>query len=157
MAETGLRIGEVVKLTGLHEQTLRRLEKRGIISAMRVPIKGKQKVGDRLYPASVVPLLLAHYSRPGVDVQPSATMELINSQRSPIKMQIDEVLERSLSLPPEQLAQLVEQLRRDDLARAVRRTGEAGEAAQAAAPALAEGYLAPEREPLRVLQGGRSA
>jgi len=145
VAETGLSIGDVVKATGLHEQTIRRLERRGIISAAR----GAN--GNRLFPPSVVLFLRERYTR-NVEVEPTIWEELANAKRaaqSPIVAQIDELVEKSLELPSDQLRQLVATLQRQDAERT-------GEASDGTPPVDLEVAVA-RRPPLRSVQGGRSA
>ncbi len=101
MPERGLRIGEVVKLTGLHEQTIRKLQRRGVINSAR-DATGKHSY--RVFPASVVPFLRELYKR-NVDVGPSALQMLMGATAGDSIAMATGVVDSIVALRPSDAAQ----------------------------------------------------
>jgi hypothetical protein len=119
------------------------LVKRGIVSAALVH-------GKLLFSHAAVLFIREHYRRPIVEVEPTIWEEMAEAKRAPIAAQIDELLAKSLALPPAQLAQLVATLQRQD----AERTGEAS----AGAPVDLEVEQARRAaRHLRSVQGGRAS
>jgi hypothetical protein len=60
----GLTTGDLVRLTGLSERSIRRLESRGVITATREHDEHGNPKGSRVFHPDVIPFLRHFYKRP---------------------------------------------------------------------------------------------